>query len=58
MRKMSGLEKEIEEEIKSKILIVKEGGGYLYHSDHSVPLSVSFENYKYVIELVKEYGKY
>jgi len=48
----------IEEEIKRKITIAKEGGGYIYHSDHSVPKNVSFQNYKRVIELVKKYGEY
>jgi len=50
--------KPIEEEIKKKITIAKEGGGYIYHSDHSVPKNVSFEQYKRVIELVKKYGQY
>ena len=44
--------------MESKILIAKENGGYIYHSDHSVPPSVSFENYKYAIEMVEKYGKY
>jgi len=48
----------IEEEIKRKITIAKEGGGYIYHSDHSVPKNISFQNYKRVIELVKKYGEY
>jgi len=48
----------IEEEIKTKIPIAKKNGGYIYHSDHSVPSNVSFEQYSRVIELVKEYGAY
>lgn len=48
----------IEEEIKSKFSAAKEGGGYIYHSDHSVPDNISFEQYKRVIELVLKYGKY
>ena len=48
----------IEQEISSKIPVAKEGGGYIYHSDHSVPSNVSFEQYKRVIELVKKYGQY
>jgi uroporphyrinogen decarboxylase len=48
----------IEEEIKSKLNIAKEGGGYIYHSDHSVPDNVSFGNYKFAVELVRLYGKY
>jgi uroporphyrinogen decarboxylase len=48
----------IEEEIKTKVGFAKQGGGYIYHSDHSVPDDVSFEQYKHVIKLVHEYGKY
>ena len=50
--------KPIEKEIKEKFEVTKEGGGYIYHSDHSVPKNVSFQQYKRVIELVKKYGKY
>jgi len=48
----------IEEEIKAKIPFVKRGGGYVYHSDHSVPNNVSFEQYCRVLELVRKYGVY
>jgi len=48
----------IEEEIKRKITVAKEGGGYIYHSDHSVPKNVSFKQYRRVIELAKKYGNY
>jgi len=50
--------KVIEEEVKTKIPFAKKGGGYIYHSDHSVPSNVSFEQYCRVIELVREHGKY
>jgi len=48
----------IEEEIRTKIPFAKMGGGYIYHSDHSVPNNVSFERYCRVLELVREYGAY
>jgi len=48
----------IVKEISSKIPVVKKGGGYIYHSDHSVPDDVSFQQYCRVMELVAEYGKY
>ena len=54
----NGEEIVIEEEIRTKILIAKEGGGYIYHSDHSVPANVSFEQYQRVIDLVLRYGTY
>ena len=48
----------IEEEIKTKIPFAKRGGGYIYHSDHSVPSNVGFEQYCRVLELVRKYGGY
>jgi uroporphyrinogen decarboxylase len=56
VRKLSGSKAEIEQEIVSKLSVVRKRGGYIYHSDHSVPNSVSFENYAYAIELIKQYG--
>ena len=57
-RALAGSRAEIEAEIATKVPAAKEGGGYIYHSDHSVPNSVSFDNYAYAIELVKQYGSY
>ena len=48
----------IEREIASKVPLAKAGGGYIYHSDHSVPDNVSFEQYTRVIDLVRRYGAY
>ena len=48
----------IEREIASKIPLAKQGGGYIFHSDHSVPDNVSFQQYCRVMELVAHYGKY
>ncbi len=48
----------IENEIRSKVLEAKKGGGYIYHSDHSVPNNVSLQQYRRVIELVERYGAY
>jgi len=32
--------------------------GYIFTSDHSIPDSVSFDNYRQIVKLVKEIGKY
>jgi uroporphyrinogen decarboxylase len=48
----------IEAEIRTKLQVAKAGGGYIYHSDHSVPNNVSFQQYQRVIELVLKYGSY
>lgn len=58
VRALSGDRSDIEREIESKVTAAKEGGGYIYHSDHSVPPTVSFDNYCYAMELVKNYGCY
>ncbi len=53
----NGTDEEIEEEIRTKITpFVAGGGGYIYHSDHSVPPEVSYERYQLVLELVRKYG--
>jgi uroporphyrinogen decarboxylase len=48
--------KVIEEEVRTKISVARKGGGYIFHSDHSVPHNVSFKQYEYTIELAKKYG--
>ncbi len=61
VRKMAAADErpeELEEEIRAKVGFAKQGGGYLYHSDHSVPDNVSFPSYCRVIELVKHYGAF
>jgi hypothetical protein len=34
------------------------GGGYIFQSDHSVPSNVSGADYEYIVNLVREHGKY
>ena len=48
----------IEHEISRKIPAAMAGGGYIYHSDHSVPDDVSFAQYQRALELVHTYGRY
>jgi len=47
----------IDKELESKIPIVKEGFGYVLHSDHSIPNTVNLDSYKHFIEYGKELGK-
>jgi len=58
VRKMSASRAELEEEVRTKLEVAKRGGGYIYHSDHSVPPTVSFANYVYLMELLHTYGRY
>jgi len=55
---MAGDARQCEAEIREKLSCAKEGGGYLYHSDHSVPPEVSFRRYQWIMELVEKYGRY
>jgi uroporphyrinogen decarboxylase len=48
----------IEAEMRQVIPVIKQNGGYLFSSDHSVPSSVSLANFKRIIELAKELGSY
>ncbi len=48
----------IEDEIASKITVAKKNGGYIYHIDHSVSPTISFDSYAYAIEMIKKYGSY
>jgi uroporphyrinogen decarboxylase len=50
--------REAEEEIRTKVGLGKEGGGYIYHADHSVPPSISLDDYRHVLDLVRQYGQY
>jgi uroporphyrinogen decarboxylase len=49
---------EAEHEIREKVGRGKEGGGYIYHSDHSVPPTMSLEEYQRVRDMVERYGTY
>ncbi len=46
------------EEIKVSLPVLKESGGYVFSSDHSIPNSVSLENFRQIIGLVKELGRF
>ena len=47
-----------EEIIGDKITKAKRGGGYIYHSDHSVAPDVPFEKYQMTLEIVRRYLPY
>ncbi|KPK65850.1 MAG: hypothetical protein AMK73_01785 [Planctomycetes bacterium SM23_32] len=48
----------IEAEIRRKVPVLKESGGYVFSSDHSVPSSVSLEDFRRIVALAKEAGSY
>ena len=47
----------IKQEVLRKLNAAK-GGGFIFQSDHSVSSDVSGETYDYIVNLVREYGKY
>lgn len=52
-----GDQDELKRTVLTKLNAAK-GGGFIFQSDHSVPSNVSGHNYDYVVNLVREYGKY
>ncbi len=46
------------EEIRRVVPAMKQNGGYVFSSDHSIPNSVSLENFRAIVEEVKRVGKY
>lgn len=52
---MTGPLETLEEEIKSKVHLAKQGG-YLYHSDHSIPPDVDLQRYQWILDTVRKYG--
>jgi len=49
---------EIITEVERCVPILKENGGYIFASDHSIPNSVSLENFQEIIKTVKVKGTY
>ncbi|MBE7463107.1 MAG: hypothetical protein HS116_06365 [Planctomycetes bacterium] len=48
----------LEREIREKVTAAKEHGGYVYHSDHSVPPGVTLATYRHALSCVDRYGRY
>jgi uroporphyrinogen decarboxylase len=48
----------LEAEMRRVIPVVKENGGYIFSSDHSVPSSVSLSDFRRIVGLAKELGCY
>lgn len=48
----------IEQEVREKLAAGMSRRGYIYHSDHSVPPTVSWDTYTFLIDLLDRYGNY
>ena len=51
--KMSGPIDELEQEIKSKLAFARKGG-YVFHSDHSIPPDVSLGRYQWILKTARQ----
>jgi uroporphyrinogen decarboxylase len=49
---------EAEEEARVKVSAAAPGGRYIFHSDHSVPPTVPFANYRRAVEVARQIGTY
>lgn len=49
---------QIDAELEAKIPVVMRKNGYVLHSDHSIPRTVSYDTYKYFVERGLELGTY
>lgn len=58
VRVLSSTPERIKDEVVSKVSKAAVGGGYIVGSDHSVPPTVSLDNYRYFLRISREVGKY
>lgn len=49
---------EIRAEMERTVPVMKENGGYIFSSDHSVPDSISLKDFRGIVELAKKLGSY
>ncbi len=47
----------MEDEIQTKVTAAMKDGGYIYHSDHSIPPGTSPDTYQFGLDLVREIGR-
>ncbi len=46
------------DEIDRVVPVLKENGGYIFSSDHSIPNSVSLDNFRAIVSEIKRVGRY
>ena len=49
---------QIREEIERVVPVMKQGGGYIFASDHSIPDNISLDNFRTVLDALKKVGSY
>jgi uroporphyrinogen decarboxylase len=55
---VNGSAEEVAREVKKCIDLAAPGGGYICSSSNSIPRGVKSENYRIMVETIKEYGIY
>jgi len=45
-------------DLERVVPVMKQNGGYIFSSDHSVPSSVSLEDFRAIVALAKKLGSY
>lgn len=48
---------EIDEEVMRKVPVLLERGGFIPGVDHGTPSDVPFENFRYLVDLLRELGR-
>jgi uroporphyrinogen decarboxylase len=48
----------VEDEMRRLIPAMKEGSGYIFATDHSIPSNCSFKEFGRIVELYKHWGSY
>ncbi len=48
----------LEAEILAKLPVAMEGGGYIFHSDHSIPPGTRLDTYRHALDLALRHGRY
>ncbi len=58
VERLSGTPDEAEDEVRAKLSAAVPGGRYIFHSDHSLPPTVSLAGYQRALAIAREIGRY
>ncbi len=47
----------VEADIREKLTLARRGGGYIFHSDHAIPETVSYDRFRQVVGWAMQYGQ-
>lgn len=58
VERLSGTIEEAEAEVRDKVSVAAAGGGYIFHSDHSLPPTIPLANYQRALAVAAQVGAY